>query len=118
MAAAVAGKPSKVARLPLASTATKKIGTPIGTVITSACATEPLSTPRRALALLKANVAADSAARHTPSTRQALRDGWIDAMGNRVDGDISGQHTTLQPGKLPHFSCLLHAVPLYPRTRG
>jgi hypothetical protein len=58
-------------RLPVASTASRKIGTPIGTVTASACSTEPVSTPRRALALLKANVAADSAARHTPSTRQS-----------------------------------------------
>jgi RNA polymerase sigma-70 factor (ECF subfamily) len=46
------------------------MGTPIGTVIASACATEPVRTPRRALALLNANVAADSAASTTPSTRQ------------------------------------------------
>ena len=33
----------------------KKIGTPSGTVIDSACATEPVSTPRRAVAVSKAN---------------------------------------------------------------
>ena len=62
----------------MASTAARNIGTPIGTVIASACATEPVSTPRRALALLNANVAADSAASNTPSTRQPFviwRDG-------------------------------------------
>ena len=46
--------------LPLTSAAIRKMGTPIGTVITSACTTDPVSTPRRALALLKANVAAES----------------------------------------------------------
>ena len=56
--------------MPVASAARRKIGTPIGTVIAIACETEPVSTPRRALALLKANVAADSAARNTPSTRR------------------------------------------------
>ena len=63
----------------MVSAATKKIGTPIGTVIASACATEPVRTPRRALALLKANVAADSAASTTPSTRQPF---VIEAMVN------------------------------------
>src|SRR6266508_3108474 len=65
-------KPENVVRLPEATTASRKIGTPIGTVIASACSTEPVNTPRRALALLNANVAADSAARHTPSTRRPL----------------------------------------------
>jgi hypothetical protein len=37
-------------------------------VIDSACATEPVSTPRRAVAVSKANVAADSSARNPPST--------------------------------------------------
>jgi hypothetical protein len=46
----------------------RTIGTPIGTVIASPCATEPVSTPRRALVLLNAKVAADNAAQSTPST--------------------------------------------------
>src|SRR5437868_6925419 len=65
-------KPASVARLPVASTASRKIGTPIGTVIASACSTDPVSTPRRALPLLNANVAADSAASREHDGRARL----------------------------------------------
>src|SRR5215470_8566129 len=50
------------------SAARKNSGTPIGTVMAIACATVPVSTPRRTLALLKANVAAEQMARSPPST--------------------------------------------------
>src|SRR5689334_4272640 len=53
---------------PVRSAARKNSGTPIGTVIAIACATDPVSTPRRTLALLKANVAAEQMARSPPST--------------------------------------------------
>ena len=53
---------------PLTSAATKNSGTPMGTLIESACNTEPVSTPRRALALLKAKMAAEKTAKKTPST--------------------------------------------------
>ncbi len=51
----------------------KNSGTPIGTVMAMACATEPVSTPRRRLALLKAKVAADKSARKPASTRLDLQ---------------------------------------------
>jgi hypothetical protein len=50
----------------------KNIGTPIGTVMAIACATEPVSTPRRAAALLKANVAAARRPNNPPSTGAGL----------------------------------------------
>src|SRR4051812_3629061 len=50
----------------------KNTGSPSGTVMTMACQTEPVSTPRRRLALLKAKVAADKSARKPASTDQSL----------------------------------------------
>jgi hypothetical protein len=44
---------------------------PIGTVIAIAWMTVPVSTPRRTLALLKANVAAEQTANNPPSTRHS-----------------------------------------------
>ena len=66
----LAEKCDSAPRFPVATTAARNIGTPIGTVIASAWATEPVRTSRRALALLNANVAADSAASTTPGNRQ------------------------------------------------
>ena len=54
--------------VPTAAAAMKNNGTPIGTVIAIACNTDPVSTPRRTLALFKAKVAADRRARNPPST--------------------------------------------------
>src|SRR3954447_22267251 len=56
------------ASVPLSSAAMKNTGSPSGTVMTMACQTEPVSTPRRRLALLKAKVAADKNARKPAST--------------------------------------------------
>ena len=49
-----------------ASTTMRKIGTPSGMVIAIACATDAVSTPRRAAALSAANDAADSSAKKSP----------------------------------------------------
>ena len=59
--------------VPTAAAAMKNNGTPTGTVIAMPCNTDPVSTPRRTLALFKANVAADSRARNPPSTPATLR---------------------------------------------
>src|SRR5262249_4594494 len=47
----------------------RKQTTPIGTLIAMACAGVPVTTPRRAAALFKANVAADRTENRTPSTQ-------------------------------------------------
>src|SRR5581483_1153420 len=67
-AKALVSKSSMVQNEPVRSASTSEIGTPIGTVIAIACSTEPVSTPRRRLALLKANVAAEQSAMRPPST--------------------------------------------------
>jgi hypothetical protein len=53
---------------PLATANRKNIGSPIGTPIASACATEPVSTPRRVTALFKPKETADKTAKAAPST--------------------------------------------------
>jgi hypothetical protein len=55
-------------RWPVTNAARKNSGTPIGTVIAIAWVTVPVSTPRRTLALLNANVAAEQTANRPPST--------------------------------------------------
>jgi hypothetical protein len=67
-ARAVGEKPATAARLPVTSAA-KRTGTPIGTVIAMPCAIEPVSTARRTLALLNAKQAAEQTARRPPSTQ-------------------------------------------------
>src|SRR5690348_7620725 len=62
-------KPATAASEPVASATRNEIGNPIGTVIAIACSTEPVSTPRRTLALFSAKVAADRIAIKPPSTR-------------------------------------------------
>src|SRR5580704_3862011 len=61
--------PATAASEPVATATRNEIGSPIGTVIAMACSTEPVSTPRRTLALLNANVAAERSAMNPPSTR-------------------------------------------------
>src|SRR5262249_56649887 len=62
-------KPSTAPSWPVMSAARKNNGTPRGTVIAMARKTDPVSTPRRTLALLKANVAAEQLAKRPPSTQ-------------------------------------------------
>src|SRR5688572_20675800 len=67
----------------------KNSGTPIGTVIAMACATEPVSTPRRRLALLKAKVAADKSARKPASTELAFHLAFVLARERSTDDGLS-----------------------------
>src|SRR5262245_32309740 len=60
---------STLGREPAARSATKKSGTPMGTVIAIAWDIVPVSTPRRALVLFNANVTAASSAKKPPSPR-------------------------------------------------
>src|SRR3954465_10413814 len=61
-------KAIRAVRLPVASAARKNSGRPSGTVMAIACPTVPVRTPRRTLALLKANVAAEQIASKAPNT--------------------------------------------------
>ena len=55
---------------PTARVNSRKIGTPMGTVMKMAWATEPVSMPRRTLTLLKARVVAAIMANNPPSIDQ------------------------------------------------
>src|SRR4051812_39835623 len=75
-----------IGKAPIGQATSRKIGTPIGTVIAMACDTEACSTPRRAVALLRAKVKAASSANRPPINCGQLlfsapRPHWR-AMGN------------------------------------
>ncbi len=61
-AAAIGGNASNEGRAPAAMASARKPAPPTGTVIAMACITVPVRTPRRKVALLRANVNAPRAA--------------------------------------------------------
>jgi hypothetical protein len=78
-------KVPSVPRLPKAKAAAKKMGTPIGIVIDNACDTDPVNIPRRAEALLSANIAAESRARKPPSIPKfSLAAAYIKRTGSLI----------------------------------